>query len=46
MEPKNREFDAIIVGSGPSGETVAKGLSARENNLEWGCTKKSFPEEL
>ena len=40
---ENQKFDAIIVGSGPGGATVAKELSKENNNvliLEWGRDNK------
>jgi choline dehydrogenase-like flavoprotein len=39
MEAFQREYDAIVVGSGPGGATVAKELSKRDKKvliLEWG----------
>ena len=39
METSQKEFDAIVVGSGPGGATVARELSLKGKNvliLEWG----------
>lgn len=41
MNAENQQFDAIIVGTGPGGATVAKELSCGKKNvlmLEWGDT--------
>ena len=39
MDPKGKEYDAVIAGSGPGGATVAREMSQKGKNvliLEWG----------
>ncbi len=42
MEPARREYDAIVVGTGPGGATVARELTRRKRRvlmLEWGSAE-------